>query len=223
MKTRHQTNMRQTKSLVGLSPKLWNHATDTFNIQSHLFGVAFYGLSVRMARPGKTLPSSSSREAPPPVEMWDSFGAWPDFSAALAESPPPTIDMQVLLWSASVLATAKVPCLKFSNSNTPMGPFQIAVLALDSTSQYKSWVFGPMSRAIWSAGMFSSDVTCGVISLKSGAQRWSTGKSRSTPMSLALAKSFWANAMISILPFLPVASFSHMDFPVFLPAAFKKV
>ena len=36
-----------------------------------------------------TLPSRSSREAPPPVEMWLIFSAKPAFSTAATESPPP--------------------------------------------------------------------------------------------------------------------------------------
>ena len=40
-----------------------------------------------------TLPSRSSREAPPPVEMWLIFSAKPAFSTAATESPPPMIVM----------------------------------------------------------------------------------------------------------------------------------
>ena len=47
--------------------------------------------SSRAATPGRTLPSSSSREAPPPVEMWLILSARPAFSTAATESPPPMI------------------------------------------------------------------------------------------------------------------------------------
>ena len=36
-----------------------------------------------------TLPSSSSRDAPPPVEMWLILSATPAASTAATESPPP--------------------------------------------------------------------------------------------------------------------------------------
>lgn len=49
--------------------------------------------SSRAATPGRTLPSSSSREAPPPVEMWLILSARPAFSTAATESPPPMIVM----------------------------------------------------------------------------------------------------------------------------------
>lgn len=45
--------------------------------------------SVRAAMPGSTLPSNSSRLAPPPVEIWVILSARPTFSTAATESPPP--------------------------------------------------------------------------------------------------------------------------------------
>jgi hypothetical protein len=45
--------------------------------------------SSRQATPGRTLPSRSSREAPPPVEMWLILSARPAASTAATESPPP--------------------------------------------------------------------------------------------------------------------------------------
>ncbi len=57
--------------------------------------------------PGSTLPSSSSSEAPPPVEMWLILSARPAFSTAATLSPPPMMVMPSSL--ASVLAMANVP------------------------------------------------------------------------------------------------------------------
>ena len=66
------------------------------------------------------MPSSSSRLAPPPVEMWDILSARPAFSTAATESPPPMIVQQPLpLMSARVVAMALVPAAKASNSNSP--------------------------------------------------------------------------------------------------------
>jgi hypothetical protein len=50
-------------------------------------------LGVRAATPGSVRPSRSSREAPPPVEMWLMRCATPAFSTAHTESPPPMIVM----------------------------------------------------------------------------------------------------------------------------------
>ncbi len=50
--------------------------------------------SSRAATPGSTLPSSSSKEAPPPVEMWDIWLATPACSTAETESPPPMMVVQ---------------------------------------------------------------------------------------------------------------------------------
>ena len=45
--------------------------------------------SSKAAIPGKTLPSSNSKLAPPPVEIWLIWSAKPTFSTAATESPPP--------------------------------------------------------------------------------------------------------------------------------------
>ena len=59
------------------------------------------------------MPSSSSSEAPPPVEMCDIFSARPAFSTAATESPPPMMVVQpVPVSSARVSAMSKVPLAK---------------------------------------------------------------------------------------------------------------
>ena len=45
------------------------------------------------ATPGNSLPSSSSRLAPPPVEMWSIWSALPLLLMALTLSPPPIIGL----------------------------------------------------------------------------------------------------------------------------------
>lgn len=50
------------------------------------------GVASSSARtPGSSLPSSNSKLAPPPVEMWLITLATPTFSTAATESPPPMI------------------------------------------------------------------------------------------------------------------------------------
>src|SRR6185436_3498847 len=40
--------------------------------------------------PGSGLPSTSSSEAPPPVDTWSTMSSRPNWASAAAESPPPT-------------------------------------------------------------------------------------------------------------------------------------
>lgn len=47
--------------------------------------------SSRARTPGSSLPSNSSKLAPPPVDMWLMTLATPTFSTAATESPPPII------------------------------------------------------------------------------------------------------------------------------------
>lgn len=83
----------------------------------------FNYFSSRAATPGRTLPSKSSREAPPPVEMWLIFSARPAFSTAATESPPPIMVVQPEpVKVARVSATANVPLANASHSKTPRGP-----------------------------------------------------------------------------------------------------
>merc|ERR1712241_1519145 len=49
--------------------------------------------SSRAATPGSSFPSSSSRDAPPPVLQWDTFSTVLYFLQAVAVSPPPITEM----------------------------------------------------------------------------------------------------------------------------------
>src|SRR5690606_1745417 len=80
------------------------------------------------ATAGRVLPSRNSRNAPPPVEMYDTLSAMPYLSTAASVSPPPA--MENAAESAIALARVRVPLPKASNSNTPTGPFQTTVPAL---------------------------------------------------------------------------------------------
>src|SRR5579862_8605227 len=83
--------------------------------------------SVNAATPGSSMPARNSREAPPPVEMWEIWPATPADLMAFSESPPPTTE--VAPETATALASATVPWSKGGFSKIPMGPFQITVLA----------------------------------------------------------------------------------------------
>ncbi|SIA25119.1 Uncharacterised protein [Mycobacteroides abscessus subsp. abscessus] len=53
-------------------------------------------------------------------------------------------------------ATPRVPAANAGNSNTPMGPFQKMVLALDNTAANRFTDSGPMSRPILLSGIASA-------------------------------------------------------------------
>ena len=65
-------------------------------------------------------------EAPPPVETWVMRSMRPISSTASAVDPPPT--MVVAFRDARASPIRRVPFENGSNSNTPMGPFQMTVL-----------------------------------------------------------------------------------------------
>ncbi|KRY02863.1 Uncharacterized protein T12_2473 [Trichinella patagoniensis] len=54
---------------------------------------------------------------------------------------------------------ASVPKANFSNSKTPIGPFQIMVLALSRVALNVSMESGPMSRPIHPSGMADAGTT----------------------------------------------------------------
>src|SRR5688572_13646391 len=84
-----------------------------------------YGLSGSTATPGRVSPPSSSREAPPPVEMCEMWPASLALLMAAIESPPPT--MLIPRQVATACATTLVPLARASISKTPIGPFHTTV------------------------------------------------------------------------------------------------
>src|SRR5277367_1932540 len=81
-------------------------------------------LFVRASTPGSLVPPRNSREAPPPVEMWEILLETPDWWTAATESPPPTMEVApAVVAAATALAISRVPLAKAGISNTPMGPF----------------------------------------------------------------------------------------------------
>mmetsp|Transcript_37937 Transcript_37937/g.74115 ORF Transcript_37937/g.74115 Transcript_37937/m.74115 type:complete len:235 (+) Transcript_37937:678-1382(+) len=172
--------------------------------------------SLRAATPGRTLPSRSSREAPPPVEMWDILSARPACSTAATESPPPMMVMAPLpVHSARVWATALVPLAKASISKTPMGPFQMMVLHLASSAWISLVASGPLSRPIQPSSMSSTLATL-VLALASNlsARTTSVGRMNLMPLALALASSSLASSILSS---------STSEEPTLRPRALRKV
>mmetsp|Transcript_75871 Transcript_75871/g.181496 ORF Transcript_75871/g.181496 Transcript_75871/m.181496 type:complete len:225 (+) Transcript_75871:301-975(+) len=178
----------------------------------------FGGASVSAAMPGSTLPSKSSKEAPPPVDTKETLSSMPHLAAAVAESPPPMMPTPPeACRAATASSNALVPLEKLSNSKTPAGPFQTTVLASFTFVAKSSMLFGPQSMPSQPSGMPSSFVTS-LVSwsfLNSLPHSQSTGRVTSQPFSLALS----SMPCTMSAPFL-----SKRLLPIFMPKhTFRKV
>ena len=140
--------------------------------------------------PGSSRPSRNSSDAPPPVEMWVIWSARPCWVTAATESPPPTTTVApASARSASIRATAFVPCANDGISKTPSGPFQNTVCASDSASTIRSWLALPRSTMCHDAGIFSAgSVLYSVPRVTSLATMTSTGRTTRTPFVSAAAE-----------------------------------
>merc|ERR1719210_957600 len=105
--------------------------------------------SSRAATPGKSFPSSNSREAPPPVLQCDTLSTVLYFLQAVAVSPPPITEIAPAAVTSTILSIILlVPASKGPISKTPIGPFQTIVLDLAMAASLSSIDFGPMSKPI---------------------------------------------------------------------------
>mmetsp|Transcript_62132 Transcript_62132/g.183641 ORF Transcript_62132/g.183641 Transcript_62132/m.183641 type:complete len:268 (-) Transcript_62132:577-1380(-) len=168
-------------------------------------------LSSSAARPGRTFPSRSSSDAPPPVETKVTLSSMSHLAAAVAESPPPMMPaFPAAVVSATASRRAFVPAEKLSNSNTPAGPFQITVADASTVSRKSAIDFGPQSIPSHPSGMPSSCVTIlmGWSFLKSCPHAQSQGSTILHPFSSA----FFRRPGASSAPFL-----SKRDLPISIP------
>merc|ERR1712176_112307 len=100
--------------------------------------------SVRALTPGKSLPSSNSKDAPPPVLQCVTLSSVSYFLHAVAVSPPPitvTVPAEVFLTTASM--SDLVPSSNLAISKTPIGPFQINVFEAATAAALISFDLGP--------------------------------------------------------------------------------
>mmetsp|Transcript_3185 Transcript_3185/g.8659 ORF Transcript_3185/g.8659 Transcript_3185/m.8659 type:complete len:211 (-) Transcript_3185:834-1466(-) len=144
----------------------------------------------RVATPGRSLPSSSSSEAPPPVLQCVTLSSVSYFLQAVAVSPPPmTVMTPSLVAFTTSSMSVLVPVSNEAISNTPIGPFQIRVLEDMTAARLSSMDRGPQSRPMKPSGMPSAWVHC-LISPSSPnlfEMTKSTGRMSSTPLAAALA------------------------------------
>nr|GMD51225.1 Uncharacterised protein [Ipomoea batatas] len=131
--------------------------------------------------------------------MWLITLATPTFSTAATESPPPIMVVTPFpLSSASFFATASVPTANLSNSNTPIGPFQITVFVVSKASLKVLTESGPMSNPIQPSGIADAGTTCMFASgANLSAITTSVGNNRLTPLALAFSRSDVARPSLS--------------------------
>jgi len=107
----------------------------------------------------RTLPSSSSRLAPPPVLTWLNSSSFPALATNVAVSPPPTMTVDPFLTALMQASSSESdPLAKAGNSKTPAGPFQRIVLASATVFANISFDLGPQSRPCQSGGIPVSSV-----------------------------------------------------------------
>ena len=117
--------------------------------------------------------------------------------------------------SDNTFAIAFVPFAKFSNSNTPRGPFHITVFAFLSSSVNIFIDSGPMSKPCHPSGIsLESTVFISVSFENSFPQTVSTGNNNFTPFSSAFFIVSFAKSILSN---------SQIESPTLYPIAFKKV
>mmetsp|Transcript_58606 Transcript_58606/g.153982 ORF Transcript_58606/g.153982 Transcript_58606/m.153982 type:complete len:239 (-) Transcript_58606:807-1523(-) len=153
-------------------------------------GVRRAYLSVSAETPGRSLPSRSSSDAPPPVETWVTLSSVSYFLQQVAVSPPPiTVTTPALVTSTMVSIIDLVPDSKEAISKTPIGPFQMIVLEALMAAAFSSIVLGPQSRPIMPALTPLSSVAVSIVPSSPNLDdvTKSTGSTSSTPLALAFS------------------------------------
>lgn len=137
------------------------------------------------AIPGRTFPSIASSNAPPPRNIRYA-ASQTELVNTSYKSPPPTSENAPFLVASTIASpTVREPWVKFSNSNTPIGPFQRIVLDSLITLAKISSVLGPMSRPSHPSGISSTAQNWVLASLeKASAILASTASTRFTPFLL---------------------------------------
>merc|ERR1719336_1772540 len=171
--------------------------------------------SSNAATPGSSFPSSSSRDAPPPVLQWDTLSIVLYFLQAVAVSPPPMTEMAPAAVTSTILSIIfLVPASKAPISKTPMGPFQTMVLDFAIAASLSSMDFGPISKPKNPSGT-PVLMSPGLISPSSPnfeEHTKSTGRMSSTPFAAAFF-------LMSGTIFAPSPSYNEL--PISMPASFR--
>merc|ERR1711974_68986 len=103
--------------------------------------------SLSAATPGRSLPSSSSSEAPPPALQCETLSSVSYFLQAVAVSPPPiTVTTPAAVAATTASIKLFVPASNLAISKTPIGPFQMIVLDASTADLLSLMDSGPQSR-----------------------------------------------------------------------------
>mmetsp|Transcript_111925 Transcript_111925/g.316302 ORF Transcript_111925/g.316302 Transcript_111925/m.316302 type:complete len:363 (+) Transcript_111925:164-1252(+) len=186
------------------------------------FGFANFGLyggfSDKAAIPGSSLPSSSSNDAPPPVEQCVTLSSVSYFLQHVAVSPPPMIVTTFFFVAFTTSSmSAFVPFSNEAISNTPIGPFQMMVFAFATAAAFSFMLSSPQSKPMKSSGIPSFIVAVLISPSSPNFEETvkSTGRTISTFFSFAFS-------MISGTILAP--SSSNKELPILMPSfTFKKV
>merc|ERR1719343_189526 len=109
--------------------------------------------SSNVATPGRTLPSRSSSEAPPPVLQWVTLVSVSYFLQAVAVSPPPITVTAPLPVTSTILSIIDlVPASNLPISKTPIGPFHTIVFDLAMAAAFLAIDSGPQSKPMKPSG-----------------------------------------------------------------------
>mmetsp|Transcript_8825 Transcript_8825/g.16107 ORF Transcript_8825/g.16107 Transcript_8825/m.16107 type:complete len:285 (-) Transcript_8825:580-1434(-) len=169
------------------------------------------GASSSAATPGSTLPSRSSREAPPPVEQCVTLSSVSYFLQAVAVSPPPmTVTAPDFVTSTILSIITFVPVSKAAISKTPIGPFHTMVLLLAMVFEFKALLSGPQSKPMKPSGIPLANVAVLISPSSPNFEEMtkSTGSTISTPFAFAFS-------MISGTILAPSSSKSEL--PIAMP------
>src|SRR5882762_6694262 len=167
----------------------------------------------RTSTAGSFLPSTNSRNAPPPVEIYEMLSSMPYFSMAARVSPPPARENALL--RAMALASVRVPSPNCSNSNTPTGPFHSTVPADATSLAISSAESGPTSRII----SLGRTLSTGFTSASALAEN-SVATTTSVGMGITMPRFFaWVSRRLQISSM----SGSCSDLPTLYPSAARNV
>src|SRR5450631_66712 len=186
-------------------------------IEIHIFLHPIRHFCRNTSTPGKGLPSSHSRKAPPAVETYVNRSTTPATLSAATVSPPPATvtSLPAAVSSAAASATSTVPLSNGSISKAPNGPFQTSVFERASTEITCSTLRGPMSRII------SFSPTRSISTTREGASASNFSATTTSTGSTSSRLAILASSMI--LRAVSTRSRSASDFPMFFPCASKNV
>merc|ERR1711879_759445 len=160
------------------------------NKTCHISAAEHHAASLSAATPGRSLPSSNSNDAPPPVLQCETLSSVSYFLQAVAVSPPPiTVTTPAAVAATTASIKLFVPVSNLAISKTPIGPFQMIVLDASTAALFNLMDSGPQSEPMKPSGMPSAFVDSLISPSSPNLEEMtkSTGRMISTPSFSAFA------------------------------------